>query len=97
MTSQHFDDHQEYTQHVEQQDVDGRGFFKLFQRKYALPLTVSKRGQKLKLKTLLSLHFLDYLTHFVTQIGVVLISVPQLGGLNGITFYTDTIFTSTGK
>ncbi|XP_010432317.1 PREDICTED: sugar transporter ERD6-like 14 [Camelina sativa] len=59
----------EYTQHVEeQQDVNGRGFFKLFQRKYALPLTI----------------------------GVVLISVPQLGGLNGYTFYTDTIFTSTG-
>ncbi|XP_010455776.1 PREDICTED: sugar transporter ERD6-like 14 [Camelina sativa] len=59
----------EYTQHVEeQQDVDGRRFFKLFQRKYVLPLTI----------------------------GVVLISVPQLGGLNGYTFYTDTIFTSTG-
>nr|AAD03450.1 contains similarity to sugar (and other) transporters (Pfam: PF00083, score=20.4, E=2.6e-06, N=1 [Arabidopsis thaliana] len=29
-------------------------------------------------------------------IGVVLISMPQLGGLNGYTFYTDTIFTSTG-
>ncbi|CAL9233017.1 unnamed protein product [Arabidopsis halleri] len=58
----------EYTKHVEQQDVDSRGFFKLFQRKYALPLTI----------------------------GVVLISVPQLGGLNGYTFYTDTIFTSTG-
>jgi SP family facilitated glucose transporter-like MFS transporter 8 len=59
----------EYTKHVEQQDIDSRGFFKLFQRKYALPLTI----------------------------GVVLISMPQLGGLNGYTFYTDTIFTSTGK
>ncbi|AEE82421.1 Major facilitator superfamily protein [Arabidopsis thaliana] len=58
----------EYTKHVEQQDIDSRGFFKLFQRKYALPLTI----------------------------GVVLISMPQLGGLNGYTFYTDTIFTSTG-
>ncbi|XP_019084104.1 PREDICTED: sugar transporter ERD6-like 14 isoform X2 [Camelina sativa] len=59
----------EYAQHVEeQQDVEGHGFFKLFQRKYALPLTI----------------------------GVVLISMPQLGGLNGYTFYTDTIFTSIG-
>nr|BAC42813.1 putative sugar transporter [Arabidopsis thaliana] len=57
----------EYTKHVEQQDIDSRGFFKLFQRRYALPLTI----------------------------GVVLISMPQLGGLNGYTFYTDTIFTST--
>ncbi|EOA20531.1 hypothetical protein CARUB_v10000845mg [Capsella rubella] len=59
----------EYTQHVEEQEgVDGHGFFKLFQRKYVLPLTI----------------------------GAVLISVPQFGGLNGYSFYTDTIFTSTG-
>ncbi|XP_024009987.1 LOW QUALITY PROTEIN: sugar transporter ERD6-like 14 [Eutrema salsugineum] len=59
----------EYTQHVkEQQDVNGRGFFKLFQRKYALSLTI----------------------------GVVLVALPQLGGLNCYTFYTDSIFTSTG-
>ncbi|KAL1196370.1 Sugar transporter ERD6-like 14 [Cardamine amara subsp. amara] len=57
----------DYTKHVKQ-DVDGRGFFKLFQRKYALSLTI----------------------------GVVLITLPQLGGLNGYTFYTDSIFTSTG-
>ncbi|VVB07804.1 unnamed protein product [Arabis nemorensis] len=59
----------DYTQHVkQQQDVEDRGFFKLFQRKYALSLTI----------------------------GVVLITLPQLGGLNGYTFYTDSIFTSTG-
>ncbi|KAG2241487.1 hypothetical protein Bca52824_096529 [Brassica carinata] len=60
----------EYTQHVkEQQDVNNaHGFFKLFQRKYALSLTI----------------------------GIVLITLPQLGGLNGYTFYTDSIFTSTG-
>ncbi|KAF8054411.1 hypothetical protein N665_1330s0006 [Sinapis alba] len=60
----------EYTQHVkEQQDVNNaHGFFKLFQRKYALSLTI----------------------------GIVLIALPQLGGLNGYTFYTDSIFTSTG-
>ncbi|RID45478.1 hypothetical protein BRARA_I02205 [Brassica rapa] len=59
----------EYTQHVKQhQDVNSHGFFKLFQRKYALSLTI----------------------------GIVLIALPQLGGLNGYTFYTDSIFTSTG-
>ncbi|KAL1196372.1 Sugar transporter ERD6-like 15 [Cardamine amara subsp. amara] len=59
----------EYTEHVkQQQDVDRRGFFKLFQRKYAFSLTI----------------------------GVVLIALPQLGGLNGYSFYTDSIFTSTG-
>ncbi|KFK30985.1 hypothetical protein AALP_AA6G053800, partial [Arabis alpina] len=59
----------DYTKHVkEEQVVDGRGFFKLFQRKYAFSLTI----------------------------GVVLIALPQLGGLNGYSFYTDTIFTSTG-
>ncbi|EOA20555.1 hypothetical protein CARUB_v10000868mg [Capsella rubella] len=59
----------EYTQHVkQQQDVHGHGLFKLFHRKYALPLTI----------------------------GVGLISLPQLGGLNGYTFFTDSIFTSTG-
>ncbi|KAF2536410.1 hypothetical protein F2Q68_00020532, partial [Brassica cretica] len=40
----------EYTQHVKQhQDVNSHGFFKLFQRKYVLSLTVSnsykKRGE----------------------------------------------------
>ncbi|KAF3564478.1 hypothetical protein DY000_02014098 [Brassica cretica] len=59
----------EYTQHVKQhQDVNSHGFFKLFQRKYVLSLTI----------------------------GIVLIALPQLGGLNGYTFYTDSIFTSTG-
>ncbi|KAG7552980.1 Major facilitator sugar transporter-like [Arabidopsis thaliana x Arabidopsis arenosa] len=59
----------EYTEHVkQQQDVDNRGFFKLFQRKYAFSLTI----------------------------GVVLIALPQLGGLNGYSFYTDSIFISTG-
>ncbi|XP_024010116.1 sugar transporter ERD6-like 15 isoform X2 [Eutrema salsugineum] len=59
----------EYTEHVkQQQDIDGRDFFKLLQRKYAFSLTI----------------------------GVVLIALPQLGGLNGYSFYTDTIFTSTG-
>ncbi|CAH8335868.1 unnamed protein product, partial [Eruca vesicaria subsp. sativa] len=59
----------EYTQHVKQQeDVNAHGFFKLFQRKYALSLTI----------------------------GIVLIALPQLGGLNAYTFYTDSIFTSTG-
>uniref|UniRef100_A0A0D3E869 Major facilitator superfamily (MFS) profile domain-containing protein n=1 Tax=Brassica oleracea var. oleracea TaxID=109376 RepID=A0A0D3E869_BRAOL len=66
----------EYTQHVKQhQDVNSHGFFKLFQRKYVLSLT---------------------LTQWFTQIGIVLIALPQLGGLNGYTFYTDSIFTSTG-
>ncbi|CAH8313213.1 unnamed protein product [Eruca vesicaria subsp. sativa] len=59
----------EYTRQVKEQDVNGRGFFKLFQRKYALPLAI----------------------------GVVLVSLPQLGGLNAYTFYIDSIFTSTGK
>nr|VDC60568.1 unnamed protein product [Brassica rapa] len=59
----------EYTQHVKQhQDVNSHDFFKLFQRKYVLSLTI----------------------------GIVLIALPQLGGLNGYTFYTDSIFTSTG-
>ncbi|CAA0393695.1 unnamed protein product [Arabidopsis thaliana] len=59
----------EYTEHVkQQQDIDDRGFFKLFQRKYAFSLTI----------------------------GVVLIALPQLGGLNGYSFYTDSIFISTG-
>ncbi|KAL0846394.1 hypothetical protein Bca101_019640 [Brassica carinata] len=59
----------EYTQHVQQQqDVNGHGFFKLFQRKYALSLTI----------------------------GIVLIALLQLGGLNGYMFYTGSIFTSTG-
>ncbi|OAO99944.1 hypothetical protein AXX17_AT4G05510 [Arabidopsis thaliana] len=59
----------EYTEHVkQQQDIDDRGFFKLFQRKYAYSLTI----------------------------GVVLIALPQLGGLNGYSFYTDSIFISTG-
>ncbi|CAH8381855.1 unnamed protein product [Eruca vesicaria subsp. sativa] len=59
----------ECTEYVkQQQDVNGHDFFKLFQRKYALSLTI----------------------------GVVLIALPQLGGLNGYTFYTDSIFTSTG-
>ncbi|CAH2071632.1 unnamed protein product [Thlaspi arvense] len=59
----------EYTEHAkQQQDIDGHGFFKLFQRKYAFSLTI----------------------------GVVLIALPQLGGLNGYSFYTDSIFTSTG-
>ncbi|KAG5383860.1 hypothetical protein IGI04_035330 [Brassica rapa subsp. trilocularis] len=66
----------EYTQHVKQhQDVNSHDFFKLFQRKYVLSLT---------------------LTQWFTQIGIVLIALPQLGGLNGYTFYTDSIFTSTG-
>ncbi|KAG7619617.1 Major facilitator superfamily domain [Arabidopsis suecica] len=59
----------EYTEHVkQQQDIDDRGFFKLFQRKYAFSLSI----------------------------GVVLIALPQLGGLNGYSFYTDSIFISTG-
>ncbi|XP_023635923.1 sugar transporter ERD6-like 15 isoform X2 [Capsella rubella] len=33
---------------------------------------------------------------FSLTIGVVLIALPQLGGLNGYSFYTDSIFTSTG-
>ncbi|KAF8096727.1 hypothetical protein N665_0302s0001 [Sinapis alba] len=67
--SQLYDDYQEQNQHVKQeQGVNGRGFFKLFQRKYVLSLTI----------------------------GVVLIALPQLGGLNAYTFYADSIFTSTG-
>ncbi|CAA7054309.1 unnamed protein product [Microthlaspi erraticum] len=59
----------EYTQHVEQQqDVKGRDFLKIFQRKYALSLAI----------------------------GVVLVTLPQLGGLNAYTFYTDSIFTASG-
>lgn len=100
LISQYFDDHQEYTQHVKQEeDVNGRDFFKLFQRKYALSLTVSNSSTAAKepLKILLSWHFLDYLTHWFTQIGVGLVTLPQLGGLNAYTFYTDSIFTSSGK
>ncbi|XP_010432328.1 PREDICTED: sugar transporter ERD6-like 15 [Camelina sativa] len=59
----------DYTEHVkQQQDIDGRGFFKLFQRKYVFSLTI----------------------------GVVLIALPQLGGLSSYSFYTGSIFTSTG-
>lgn len=55
LISQHFDDHQEYTKHVKQ-DIDGRGFFKLFQRKYALSLTVSD-SSKMKLKNFENIFF----------------------------------------
>ncbi|CAA7054307.1 unnamed protein product [Microthlaspi erraticum] len=58
----------EYTEHVKQQQDGDRGFFKLFQRKYAFSLTI----------------------------GVILIALPELGGASGYSYYTDSIFTSTG-
>lgn len=59
-TTQYFDDHQAYTEHVKQQG-DDRGFLKLFQRKYAFSLTVIT----LKTLFLFFFYFLDLINRLV--------------------------------